>query len=278
MNQLLNLIKATRRNMIKLEIGTPSSIVWGRTRFGGRPDVPADFVWPTFESDTFYDEVVRPRPLAFLAQFDCGALAFQDTDGLLPRTGILSFFYELDSARWGYDPNDAGCARVYWFDGSEPLAPADFPDELEEEFRIPRLPVQVQSAASFADWADFSMLENNPEISEGYVEAYEALGGSGNCSKLLGWPDIVQDNMTLECELVTRGYYLGDGSCRPKELAEKLARPSIDGWRLLFQLKSFTFDDFDLTFGDEGALYFYIPTQDLRAHRFDRVWTILQSE
>ena len=101
----------------------------GSSKFGGRPDVPAGFVWPVFETKTFDDDTVKPRPLAFLAQFDCARLAGLDPEGLLPRTGLLSFFYELGSQRWGYDPKDAGCARVFWFE-EEPLAPAEFPQDL----------------------------------------------------------------------------------------------------------------------------------------------------
>ena len=136
-------LEAMQRRMIRLQIGADGPVIWGRTRFGGQPDVPADFQWPTYVTDTAYDETVKPRPLAFLAQIDCGALACMDPEGLLPRRGLLSFFYEMDSARWGYVPADAGSARVYWFEAGQPLHPAAFPAELEEEFRLPRLPVQA---------------------------------------------------------------------------------------------------------------------------------------
>ena len=62
----------------------------GSSKFGGRPDVPAGFVWPVFETKTFDDDTVKPRPLAFLAQFDCarwpagpGGAAAQDRPALL---------------------------------------------------------------------------------------------------------------------------------------------------------------------------------------------------
>jgi len=279
MDKILKLLEAMQRGMIRLNIGADGPIVWGRTRFGGCPDVPAGFVWPTFTSDTFYDDTVKPRPLSFLAQFDCGALAAMDPEGLLPRTGILSFFYELGSARWGFDPADAGCGRVYWFDGSQPLAPAPFPHELDEEFRLPRLRVQAKADHSFASWADFAQVHpelDEDELFEDYIEAYEVIGGSGDCSKLLGWPDVIQDNMTLECELVSRGYNLGGLDEFPAHLAAREGAASVENWRLLFQLDSFEMEDFDLNFGDDGALYFYIRTEDLKARRFDRVWVILQ--
>ena len=183
MDKILKLLEAMQRGMIRLNIGADGPIVWGRTRFGGCPDVPEGFVWPTFTSDTFYDDTVKPRPLTFLAQFDCGALAAMDPEGLLPRTGILSFFYEMESARWGFDPADAGCGRVYWFDGSQPLAPAPFPHELDEEFRLPRLRVQAKADRSFASWADFAQVHPElDELFEDYAEAHEVMGGSGECS------------------------------------------------------------------------------------------------
>ena len=183
----------------------------------------------------------------------------------------------MESARWGFDPADAGCGRVYWFDGSQPLAPAPFPHELDEEFRLPRLRVQAKADRSFASWADFAQLHPElDELFEDYAEAHEAMGGSGECSKLLGWPDVIQDNMTLECELVSRGYNLGGLEDFPTHLAAREGAASVENWRLLFQLDSFEMEDFDLNFGDDGALYFYIRTEDLKARRFDRVWVILQ--
>ena len=114
------------RNSIRLTIGGQPDTGVGAGRFGGVPDVPADFTWPVFETATYDDDDVKPRPLAFLAQVCCAALAPYDTDGLLPKTGVLSFFYELGSQRWGYDPADRGCARVFWFPETAELSPAAF--------------------------------------------------------------------------------------------------------------------------------------------------------
>ena len=225
----------------------------GSSKFGGRPDVPAGFVWPVFETKTLGDDTVKPRPLAFLAQFDCARLAGLDPEGLLPRTGLLSFFYELGSQRWGYDPKDAGCARVFWFDG-EP-AP-DFQDAC--------LALDYPFTAN--DYRFFDQARR--ELGYAYPD---------NRSQLLGWPDIIQNNMTLECELVSRGHYLG-GSWEsvPQEERDALRAPSVQDWRLLFQLDTVASGDFELMFGDCGRIYFYIRREDLLARRFDRAWLVLQ--
>ena len=122
MADLTAAIRAMARNGIRLRFGGQPDTGVGASRFGGVPDVPAEFVWPVFETAAYDDDDVRPRPLTFLAQFNCARLAPLDTDGLLPKEGVLSFFYELGSQRWGFDPADRGCARVFWFPDSGALA------------------------------------------------------------------------------------------------------------------------------------------------------------
>lgn len=249
----------------------------GASKFGGRPDVPDGFIWPIFDRNG--EE--RPRPLAFLAQFSCKELVPLDKDGVLPKTGLLSFFYELDSQPWGFDPKDMGCARVYWFD-TEKLMSKEYPAELQEEYRLPELSVQLSSGVDVADWADacpalrYDWVANELRY---YDAARREMGLSypNNRSKLLGWADILQNNMTLECELVSRGYYMG-GSWEkiPEEERDTLRSPSVEDWLLLFQLDTVEQGAFELMFGDCGRIYFYIRKEDLATRRFDRVWLIQQ--
>ena len=261
-------------------------------RFGGAPDVPPDFAWPYFETATFGDDTVKPRPLCFLAQFDCAVLSAFDPEQLLPRAGMLSFFYEMGSQRWGYDPGDAGCARVYWFPESAALAPAAFPEDLGEDYRFPVFPFFAQGAVEYPAYEDFSLTV--PEARDGsgawrrLWDAYdkaaaELNGGEMRPShKVLGWPDIIQNNMTMECELTSQGFFMGGKwDDIPEKARQDAEQTSLEEWRLLFQLDSFSRDSFDgdsfaLDFGDSGSVYFYIRKGDLAARRFDRVWLVSQ--
>lgn len=278
------------RNGVLLTVGGEDGTAAGR--FGGAPDVPPDFQWPCYETAVYGDDTVRPRPLSFLAQFDCAALAPLDSEGLLPETGLLSFFYEMNSQPWGFDPKDAGCARVFWFSDASVLAPAEFPAALPEDCRFPEMDMQAFQGTCWPDFQDFAV--RYPDIAhpaywaqvrggwEGFCEAFDqakiSLQGDGTAGhKLLGWPDIIQNNMTQECELVSRGHYLGNTwKSVSEEERQKTGAPSLDGWRLLFQLDSFEGFNFSLDFGDCGSIYFYIRKEDLSAWRFDRVWLILQ--
>ena len=281
MEALKALLTSLARNAVRLEIGTGEGPAIGR--FGGAPDVPEGFSWPWFTTDTYMDDEVKPRPLAFLCQFDCAALAELDGDGLPPHEGVLSFFYELGSQRWGYDPKDAGCARVYWFPEKAALGPADFPEALEEEFRLPSLPIRGRMERCFPGYDDAAAAVGRAEGELGlktFNAAYSTVAGKpetvGSVHRLLGWPDIIQSSMTAECELVSRGYNLGGGQKIPEDQLREAEETSLENWRLLFQLDSIQLGKFSLDFGDYGRVYFYIRKEDLAARRFDRVWLVLQ--
>ena len=270
------LLKSNARNMISLNIGTQNKVIWGRTKLGGRPDVPADFIWPTFSCASFDDDEIRERPLAFIAQFDCGALSAMDYDHLLPNKGLLSFFYELDTSPDGGSREDAGCARVFWFDGTKPLSPAAFPEDLNVYNQLPRIALDIHPAPSFPSWDEF-MLGYHEEVTEEFFEAYqiiyEEMQTSESNAKLLGYPDAVFDNLFVYCELIRQGYPIEDGiDLLPEQALEQAEKGAAD-WCLLIELHLSENDAFNL--GD-ACLSFCIRRQDLESKRFDRVWMMLQ--
>ena len=277
-------LEKAARNSIRLNIRGEAEKRVGATRFGGKPDVPADFKWAYYEGADYLDETPKSRPLSFIAQFDLSEVAMHDTEGLLPKTGLLSFFYECDTMRWGYDPKDKGCARVYYFEDVSALSAAEFPDDLEEDFRFPEIAISARSEKSYQDFEDFIVQREKMAMEwDLFDETLESMGiedpnDRDDCSTLLGWADVIQGNMTRECELVARrGYYLGSGwdEVTPRDRQETEQWANRD-WLLLFQLDTVVNDDFELMFGDGGRIYFYIHKDDLAARNFDNVWLILQ--
>lgn len=279
--ELREKLEKLRRNGITLDISGSAEYKRGGTRFGGRPDVPRGFEWPAYEGEGMHGKTAK-RPLSFVAQFDCAEFAKYDAEHLLPERGVLSFFYEMDTMRWGYDPKDRGCARVYWFEDSAALEEAEFPDDLLEDYRFPALKIKMRAEPSFLGWEDFT--EIYPEEAESGDEGDEfftvraELGDDDpdERSKLLGWADAIQGSMPAECELVTRGYYLGGCDEIPKNEVEEAEKEAPDKWLPLFQLDTVADGDFELMFCDCGRLYFYITRDDLAARRFENVWLILQ--
>ncbi|MCM1054614.1 MAG: YwqG family protein [Bacteroides sp.] len=275
---LKNKLKKTLRNSIRLCIEGEAESRTGATRFGGRPDAPRGFEWAYREEKDINGEAVR-RPLSFIAQFDLSELGGYDTEKLLPERGLLSFFYDTDTLPRGYDPKRRDCARTFYFENTEELVPADFPDDLEEKFRFPAVGIKARREDSYQDYPDFLLQrEKLTECWDDYDRAARGLkiNVPDNSSKLLGWADVLRDNMTNVCELVSRGYCLTDGTdeVSPRDRQET-EQSSADEWRLLLQLDTVKKDDLELTFG--GRLYYYIRKEDLAERNFDNVMLIRQS-
>lgn len=267
-------IKRLAKNSVSLKIKGKADYILGGTRFGGVPDIPEGFKW-----DYYVGENEKPVPLSFIAQFNCEEIAKYDTEHSLPQKGLLSFFYEADSQEWGYDPKNKGFAKVYWFEDISKLKAAELPEELPDYCRFPMLKITAKSEISYPSYEDYGLTRiNTTEHWDEFNDAEKSLGinDEGEINKLLGWANPIQGNMTQECELISRGYYLGSGwdNVTPRDRQESIDRSK--DWQLLFQLDSISDDDFELMFGDCGRIYYYIRKEDLAERNFNNIWLILQ--
>lgn len=254
------------------------------SKIGGCPALPEGFVWPRYKGEAF-DGVDKERPLSFMAQINLKDIAMYDKKGLLPKTGILSFFYELMTMKWGFELEDAGCARVYYFPEGTVLSRTSCPTDLEEDAIVPECSISFEQHISLPEYEDYKKL--NPEANRGRLwDVYDAacceMGYErddwGDRSKLLGYPDVIQNSMEEECESLRRGYRRGcpeDFAKIPEDVKLEIKEKSAD-WMLLFQMGTIETHDSEIMFGDCGHIYFWIRKQDLQALEFDRVWLILQ--
>jgi len=82
--------------------------------------------------------------------------------------------------------------------------------------------------------------------------------------------------MPMDCELVNRGFDLGNGPAKITDQEKSEVNKACKDWILLFQMGSITTDDYELMFGDCGKIYFYIRKDDLASNNFDNIWLVLQ--
>lgn len=267
-----------------------SPLPLGSSKFGGNPHLPADFVWPYFEGEG-YDEAVKMRPLAFLAQINLEDISAYDRDGLLPHKGFLYFFYEMVSMCWGLDLEEKGCARVFYYGGTaEGLKEWKLPSDMEEEGRIPECSITFHAEPelpSYEELMETCFEYGSKEYDEffdeydfdDYDQAVEAFGchvveEPETCCKLLGYADVIQGSMVLDCEIVTQQIDIEESEL-PKEQRRELVENSKE-WILLFQMGTVETEDYELMFGDCGCIYFYIRKSDLEQKNFDDIWLELQ--
>ena len=277
---LNNVLDALRKN--EIPITTRKAEKGGavyRSKFGGKPAVPKGFQWPRFEAENYHGETAN-RALSFLCQINLEETSHYDKDGLLPKKGLLLFFYEQESMRWGFDPKDKGCSRVYYFEDVNQLAEAEFPDDLNGEYKVKEYDLSFSSSDSYPSFEELGCHSDVDCDWEDYDEALENKSYELETErhKLLGYANLVQGEMLTECERTARGLYCGNAESyqkTSKDAKKDINKASTD-WVLLFQLASIQDDDYELMFGDLGNLYFCIRKQDLKERNFDKVWLVLQ--
>lgn len=248
------------------------------SKIGGKPFLPTDFVWPTY---TCKEDGVT-RPLSFLCQINLADLKNYDKDNILPEIGMLSFFYECEAFCWGFDPDDNGSARVFYFENTDGFIPHSLPSEINEDYIMPEIAISFKTRASYPKFEEFEFYSNFECNWEEYDEVLAKLGVNTEDDpedhKLLGYADIIQNEMLTECERVSRGLYSGDPDSYRNTAndVEQSINECANDWTLLLQLYTIEKDDFEWMFGDCGMIYFYIKKEDLAARRFDKAWFALQ--
>ena len=219
---------------LTLEPVSESPIPIGSSKFGGVPDVPADFVWPKDDDGC---------PLSLLLQIDCADLAAHDRERLLPQSGHLYFFYELTKMDWDNDHH--GVKVIYNETPAEQLHREPYPDMLKSENRLSerRVVFSLHQCLPDPNEKDLSVLFDGQYSEDDYFDACDWFNNFGGYGSMLGYASIIQNPI---CD-------------------------DLDNNVLLLQL--FTIEETDLTlmFGDCGIIYFYISREDLMKRNFDRV-------
>jgi uncharacterized protein YwqG len=219
------------------------AIPLGASKFGGAPDVPEDFVWPTWNE----------KPLGFLAQINLEEVAPFDVENQLPKSGLLSFFYFLSNGdEWPIgEAKEKEGWRVFHFVDKQLARRSVPPDSLNE------YPFAIARFETGARWTA-------PELPDGCWPLTEQEGEEwGNYSDVASWnqslhqilgnPKIVQYDVRYDA-------------------AKKSQRGEEQDWILLLQIDSD--NTFDFMWGDLGTLYFLIHQADLKTQDFSNVWCI----
>ncbi len=242
----------------------------GASKLGGNPDLPAGIEWPAWSG----------VPLAFIAQFNLRELVAHDLEKVLPLVGFLYFFYDAKQEVWGFDPKDRGRWQVLFLkDETAPLARRHFPDALPEEGQYPSARLTFKSDLTLPNEESLGMLKLgwSREEMRLYGELLETLHADEDHtekkSRVLGSPDPIQGEMSLECQLASNGLNRGDASGYEDPQRAALEAGAQD-WQLLLQVDSE--DDAGMMWGDVGRLYYWIRRQDLKKADFGNAWVILQ--
>jgi uncharacterized protein YwqG len=239
----------------------------GASRLGGNPDLPPDTPWPACQD----------IPMSFIAQINLAAIDPYDLYHVLPPKGLLSFFYDSKQQIYGDQPDDRRGWKVMYFpETPNGLELTPFPAGLPREARFNRCDftcsneLTLPSAPKQID-PNLPWTPGQTQSYENFLSSYPTPGDHAEIHhRMLGYPEQLQDDMQLQCALVSHGFKSTDEPGAQKYVAHK------SDWQLLLQVDSD--ENAGMRWGSSGMLYYWIELQDLQAQRFNRVWLILQSE
>ncbi len=229
----------------------------GATKFGGLPDLPHGKRWPEYNGSL----------LPFLAQINISDIVPYDKDHLLPETGILYFFFDVE-AFFGWPDDQVETWHVWYAQPSDvaALQRNAIPEVLLKPKEYHLGGIKCSTEVTLPDYSsyDTDSVERlglkdplSVEEEQAYYKIQAQLAGRVGIKhhvpmhRLLGYPDTVQWDML-------------------SELAGTIA-----DWRLLFQMDSDSIPDTD--WGDTGRIYFWIRADELQRCDFSQVRLILQS-
>lgn len=234
---------------------------------GGEPALPEGVDWPVWEGN---------GPLSFVASLDCALLSTAGTGLNLPENGSLLFFYFDGQAGDMAYPDDPGTfpgsRTLYLPAGSSSVLPRPTPSPLKPYRQVPlRADPAVGPLMNGHELRDLLDLDpytkdNDPAYVDEFTDAMWAMWGSTRQHLVGGMPDNVQGEVEYEVADFPPEWDLDDFTPDNPHLDDILAEAGR--WQLLLQVNSD--DDADMMWGDMGALYWLITSEDLAARRFDR--------
>ncbi|HEY6944470.1 MAG TPA: YwqG family protein [Candidatus Acidoferrum sp.] len=282
MSKIADEVAAVSREAFRIQTSaaTDETLPIGASKLGGLPDLPANIAWPNREG----------APLAFIGQINLREIP---SPSPLSQDGIVSFFYDNAQSAWGFDPKDQSSFRVLFFPMPDELRRAHSPvkekpssllqkikgsSRKRSEFYFQIFAVRRLAFVPFQSIPDpCAKLLERPlrelDDQDMYANFFDEYSHQGPAHQLLGWPKVIQNEMELECQMVTNGIYMGDTSGYKHPRRAELEKSKQD-WILLLQVDSD--DDAQMMWGDAGMLYFWIRRQNLERADFDSAWCILQ--
>ena len=249
------------RVAVDIELDGATENIVGESRFGGAPDVPADWSWPEDENG---------EKMAFLLQINLADVPNFD-ENLLPTRGLLAFFLGVD------EPASNITNRSFWFDDT-PLQTAAAPDE--DEFAddayldLPPQRLKFSLRADVPHWANDDWETLAQEMDDNEQDAFGdfSLRSQNVIGQLLGHVSGIGHDPRSDALIVRE--------LNPKWLYDYQKRRELDlsaqtNWLNLLRLDSIL--ELDFVIWDAGYLNFLIHRADLEKHDFSRVYTAVES-
>ncbi len=266
LSRLLKDIDYIAKSAIRLSAAPvdEATLATGASKLGGLPDLPPALSWPDWKG----------LPQSFIGQIRLADVRPYDINHVLPADGMLWFFYDARQETYGDNPADRSGWRVFFRNAADSLQRLPVPAALPPTSRFRAASLTFTGDLTLSQFPDMEI--PHFDWTDDEQHKYEMLLSDLHARltqpehQLLGFPDTIQDDMRLECQLASHGITDSDSPA-----AAALAKGASD-WQLLLQIDSD--DRLGMRWGDNGLIYYWMTSASMQARRFDETWLVLQSE
>lgn len=248
----------------------------GTSKIGGSPDLPPGVPWPEANGSS----------LPFVAQINLADVAQYDIEAELPRSGLLSFFFDQDGYFSAGSPERNSCSRVIYSDvAADRLERRAPPGAVASDWRVTPLGISFSREITMPGFetphierlgysydsiygpsAEGTRAAEGERVLQLLLEIDQLLAREfqrrGPVHRMLGHPDAIQAGVEYNWQ-----------ADYARVVSSVGAPTNARDWRLLLQVDS---EDEPMVWGDVGRIYFGIPREALARRDFTRTCLVLQ--
>lgn len=261
------LIKMIRPTVgIRTKSSDDKKVKVGKSKIGGKPDLPKDFEWP--KSDN--------KSMLFCAQYNLSELTKFDKENNLPKKGFFYVFLSLDQ-EWN-EFNGVNQPFKFMFSETENIIRTEFPNDLVEKQTFKTAEIEYFQFYTIPDDENYKLFEFEKKYDDFYFYFYqptdeylieELYEDSNKMHQILGYDRSIQSSVVYEFASKELGLYLAESSEHKKRWNDILELSKT--YELLLQLDC---DDSntDLSkYGGSGTYYFGLSKTDLENKNFNDI-------
>jgi hypothetical protein len=189
-------------NLIKPAIGIFTkklefdSLEIGKSKIGGKPDLPIDFNWPK----------VNNSDLIFCAQYNISEFKKFDKEDILPKKGMFYVFIGINEESNGFSINQKD-SKIFYIENLLNLERKEFPISISEERKIEPAEIQFLENLTIPDDENYKLFYFNEKYDDFYFDFYqdtidyisdELNGFIDNMHQILGEDKSIQSSVVYE--------------------------------------------------------------------------------
>lgn len=261
------LIKMIRPTIgIKTKASDDTNLKVGKSKIGGKPDLPHEFEWPR----------VNNKPMLFCAQYNLSELTMFDKKNILPKKGFFYIFLSLDE-KW-QEFNGVNQEFKFFFSESENLIRTDFPEGYKENYPFKTALIEYFEFYTIPNDENYKLFKFEKKYDDFYFYFYqptdefiieELYQDSNKMHQILGYDRSIQSSVVYEFASKDLGLYGAESSEYKKRWNDILELSKT--FELLLQLDCDDSETDLSRFGGSGTYYFGLSKINLENNNFNDI-------